>query len=519
MDLTGYHQAVVHLSWFRDDKTRHLLFGMVELRPNELPRSIGCPEKGFRAQPKSRKYLYYQRFSLPTREAVDWYRGAARGDLALPRGPERSGREDNAKPIECGPFVEDPPWPHLVTSNDLAFAPDWLHGSRTHFLFPEDVLPPDVAEIIQVTRNREMLEEWLNFDIVETYPDYQGVLCLLAPNPLFRSIDQTRVEEATEGPGETVACKLVARQGQRLDGLRLEITDERPRGRMDPLVHEFRSDAIAVLDFPAEVNKEGLAITHPTLGLLSWHEPLPLLRTFHTKMELVRRKKRVQVPSDGRERPEYDYAVDEVGLASESVFGDAVENAGIVSRLTGAEHHRSLRRAANDYDQQWFCRMPGDAAHYVRQRIGRARETVLIVDPYFAGRELLAFGHAIRRPDVELRILTSAYGLGPDHKRRSKADAARQLMDVLDQTFTSCPTRPAIRVLSDNPPPVHDRFLVVDGVVWLTGNSLNRLGERAGVIVRLPDPIPVVARLEAFWRDSPSLSDWSAGRSAASAKV
>ena len=519
MDLTGYHQAVVHLSWFRDDKARHLLFGMVELRPIELPRASGCPAKSFRAQPKSRKHLHYQRFTLPVTGAVDWYRSAARGALALPHGPERSGREDDAKRMEGGPFVEEPPWPHLVTSNELAFAPDWLHGSRTHFLFPKEVLPPDVAEIIYVTKNRAMLEEWLNFDIVETYPDYQGVLCLLAPNPLFRSIDQTRVEEATEGPGETVACKLVARQGQRLDGLRLEITDERPRGRMDPLVHEFRDDTIAVLDFPAEINKEGLAITHPTLGLLSWHEPLPLLRTFHTRMELVRRKKRVQVPSDDSKRSEYEYEVDEVGLASEDVFGDAVENAGIVSRLTDAEHRRSLRRAADDYDQQWFCRMPGDAAHYVRQRIGRAREAVLIVDPYFAGRELLAFGHAIRRPDVELRILTSAQGLGPDHKRRSKADAARQLMDVLDQTFTSYPTRPTIRVLTRNPPQVHDRFLVVDGAVWLSGNSLNKLGERAGVIVRLPDPTPVVARLEAFWRSSPSLSDWAVSRSAASAKV
>ena len=517
MDLTGYHQAVVHLAWFRDDRIRHLLFGMVELRPNELPHSIGCPEKEFRAQPKSRKYLYYQRFTLPLRGAVDWYRSAARGDLALPRGPGQPGQEDDAQPIECGPFVEEPPWPHLVTSNDLAFAPDWLHGSRTHFLFPDETLRPDVAEIIQVTKNREMLEEWLNFDIVETYPDYQGVLCLLAPNPLFRSIEQTRVEETTEGSGETVACKLVARQGQRLDGLRLEITDERPRGRMDPLVHQFRDDAIAVLDFPADVNKEGLAITHPTLGLLSWHEPLPLLRTFHTRMELVRRKKRVQVPSDGRKRSEYEYETDEVGLALEDVFGDAVENAGIVSRLTGAERRRSLRRAANEYDQQWFHRMPGEAAHYVRQRIGQARETVLIVDPYFAGRELLAFGHAIRRPEVELRILTSAQGLGPDHRSSSKADAARQLMDVLDQTFKGYPTRPAIRILTGDPPPVHDRFLVVDGAVWLSGNSLHKLGERAGVIVRLPDPTPVVTGLEAFWRSSPSLSDWLASRSTASA--
>ena len=64
---------------------------------------------------------------------------------------------------------------------------------------------------------------------------------------------------------------------------------------------------------------------------------------------------------------------------------------------------------------------PGEAAAYLRERIGRARETVLIVDPCFAGRELLAFGHAIRGPDVELRILTSVLGLKKDARgRRSR---------------------------------------------------------------------------------------------------
>ena len=90
-------------------------------------------------------------------------------------------------------------------------------------------------------------------------------------------------------------------------------------------------------------------------------------------------------------------------------------------------------------------------------------------------------------------------------------------MDILDQTFKGYPTRPAIRILTGDPPPVHDRFLVVDGEVWFSGNSLNALGERAGVIVRLPDPTPVVARIEAFWRNSPSLSDWLASRSTAPA--
>ena len=37
MDFDAYGQAVVHLAWYRDDKSYHLVFGIVELHPSELP--------------------------------------------------------------------------------------------------------------------------------------------------------------------------------------------------------------------------------------------------------------------------------------------------------------------------------------------------------------------------------------------------------------------------------------------------------------------------------------------------
>ena len=515
MDFTGYRQAVIHLAWARNAETAHLLFGMVELRPNELPDAVGCATKRCHAEPRRCESLHYQRFVLPATDALEWYEHAASGALALPREPGPVAREDETK-LVGGPFLQEPPWPHLVTSNELIFAPDWLHGSRTHFLFPETALRGWIAETIRLCASREMLEQWLHFDVVDAYSDYQGVLCVIAPNPVFRSIERTHVEDAKTSPAETVAYKLIARQGQRLDRLRLEVVDERMRGRMAPLVHEFGDDAIAVLELPAEVHQEGQSITHPEHGLLDWHKPLPILRTVHTRMGLVTRRKTVQVPAAGRKRRAYEYEGSEVGGERESVVGDAVNAAAVVSRLTDAEHRRTLQRAAHDYDQQWFDRTPDEAAHYLRERIGRAHETVLIVDPYFAGRELLAFGHAIRRPDVELRILTSVQGLKRDALGDSSVDSGRKLLRIVNETFDDYQRKPQIRILTGNPPPIHDRFLVVDGAAWFSGNSLNTLGERAGMIVKLPDPGPVVVRLGAFWRRASSLSDWLCRQPAAS---
>ena len=508
MDCTGYRQAVIHLAWFRDGTDRHLLFGMVELRPTEFPDAVDCTEQSVRAEGKSQKYLHYRRFVLPAEKAIDWYQEAANGPLVLPTDQDCSAGGDGVK-LESGTFVQEPPWPHFVTSNDLVFAPDWMHGSRVHFLFPEQSLAPTISEILRSGSNRKTLEEWLHFDIVDAYPDYQGTLCLVAPNPVFRSIEKSVLEQARAGAAETVAYKLIARQGQRLNGVRVEMVNERLRGRMKPLPHEFINETVAIFDCPAEIYKEGLSITHPKHGLLSWHEPLPIVRTIHAEMALQRRRKEVQVPADGRKRPEHAYHVEEFGRVEKIIVGDVLENDAIVRRLTEADYQRSRQQAAKDFDQQWFHGAPSEAAEYVRQKIGGARTSVLIVDPYFAGRELLAYGHATRWPDVGLRILTSAQGLSKE--------SGKQLLEILNKTFASYSVKPEIHVLGKHPP-VHDRFLVVDGAVWLSGNSLHTIGERAGMIVKLPDPAPVIARLEAFWGKAPPLADWLSNRSAASRK-
>jgi hypothetical protein len=50
-------------------------------------------------------------------------------------------------------------------------------------------------------------------------------------------------------------------------------------------------------------------------------------------------------------------------------------------------------------------------------------------------------------------------------------------------------------VLIGKNPPLHDRFLVIDHVVWFLGNSLNALGERASLILQVPDGEPILERL------------------------
>jgi hypothetical protein len=76
---------------------------------------------------------------------------------------------------------------------------------------------------------------------------------------------------------------------------------------------------------------------------------------------------------------------------------------------------------------------------------------------------------------------------------------------------------PEVRVMRGAEYPViHDRYLVVDHEVWHCGPSFNELGERLGVIVRLPDPLSVRRSLSAVWGRSLSLAEFWASYRASS---
>ena len=59
---------------------------------------------------------------------------------------------------------------------------------------------------------------------------------------------------------------------------------------------------------------------------------------------------------------------------------------------------------------------------------------------------------------------------------------------------------------------LHDRFLRVDGHLYTLGNSLNSLGDRASLVLRIPDPDPVFRELDELWRRAESLADFAARR-------
>ena len=244
---------------------------------------------------------------------------------------------------------------------------------------------------------------------------------------------------------------------------------------------------------------------------------------------------RVEVPRSESPRSESGgYEVAELAHEQPIMAGEGTTLSSL-GRVIEAEARRERRAIANRYEQTWFNDGERTAAlAFIRTRIGRARFSVLVADPYFGANQILQFLHAVSRTSVDFTLLTSRlafeYEAGesrtehvPDDARLGTARAPKRDTEAHRlNAFASAVSSLARRgiknaqalVLVGKTPPLHDRFLVIDGVVWFLGNSLNTLGERASLILQVPDPEPIVRRLERMKAQALPFNEYASRRHA-----
>jgi hypothetical protein len=172
-----------------------------------------------------------------------------------------------------------------------------------------------------------------------------------------------------------------------------------------------------------------------------------------------------------------------------------------------AEAQRRERlRFAKQYGQRWFPNNSREeAAHFVREVLRAARFRVLIVDPYLGALQLGQFLYVFYGSEVNVTLLTTALAFeatATESRKDQLQIFSKQLADLKDMQRIE----PEVRVVPASK--LHDRFMVVDNEVWFVGNSLNSLGVKASMIVRLPNPDEVISQLEVLRQCAPSLADY-----------
>jgi hypothetical protein len=550
---SDYEQAVVHLAWALHKKTRErtLLFAWTELLPTEVPPPTDDGEVEEQLGSEAEHRLYVRHAVVPAGRAIRWHLGCKSGTAVIPADdggvPEES--EPDARKARVQDLVEEPPWPHLVCVDDrevVPFFPSWHECPRVHHLLPQ--MDFDLRELWprdrQLKRALDFLSARLHFEFGRR-PEYWGTVHLVAPNPLFRVLDIRRERSNLEGR-EVLFFRFQPRAGMSVEGLELALRENRPSGIGAVCTVTLHRPTVRIaFDYKAAV--DSATVTERARGMLWVSQCFGFFDAFNCRASLDPPRTRIVHVQDGS-----PYEVPLRGSATQekiTLTGDRGSPQGHARMRSAVFAHRNRGLADG---QHWFSGAKEEAAGVLRDLLYGAEREVLIVDPYFGAAEVNGFALAVgrrgvpilvlsseeilrhneppsgnrqpnrarwlaRRPRLRLRLrrLWQRNGSLLRNRRRSgieKGDALlSQLRHVAAQPYTN---EISIRVMKGRRPPVHDRFLVVDGKVWILGSSLNEFGARGTMLVALPNPAPIREELFEVWNAAIELEPWVIERKA-----
>lgn len=501
-----YKHAIVQVICLLHEDTYNLVFASAELLPAELTAppeeallTVAAPRLGGKGR------LFFRRYVTTAAEALAWYGKCRDERFTMLQG-------DAELPTANEPLFEEPCWPQLIAGSKFPVTGDVASSVRASHLYP--AAAPELLE--KLFKLHPELQQWCSDRIFASflrYPELAGSVHLLAPNPLFRSLT-VRLHVADD-KSESTAIEITPRAGMTVDGLEAVVIEHRPTGISAYQVQTFGANPFMLVKHQGMVEQVEILIRCPERGLLEREEPFGFVRRINMEMSLSSGYKKVTVPGRGGAALE-EYEVPILDRASSSTLGDPVQLGEIPALLRTRERERIRDDEAKRLGQKWFHGSKAEATEFVRSLIGTARERVWIVDPYFATAELFSFALATSRQSVAVVILTGASTI---LTKEDTVDATVEAGDLLLRNLHAQAVQAKIEiiVMTGELPTVHDRFLVIDNAVWFTGNSLNQIGERAGMMISVPAPLEIIAKLGAIMQDTQRtkpLDVWVAARKA-----
>jgi hypothetical protein len=323
------------------------------------------------------------------------------------------------------------------------------------------------------------------------------------------------------------------------DALKLVLLQRRPAGWTEVLPASFDEDGFTIMQYPEPVSESGYGISSPTRGLLRMVSPTSWMGQVSIGIGLVDAVLNVEVPTGGRRKPASRYTTSRIVDAGGVHVGEALPPSGAI-RIVELQEARKRRIQVESAPQRLFGAyasdkedlteeeltvMRAEAEAYVAGLVAAAQRRVIFVDPDFGLREMQNYALRVMRDEVDVKILTgarrmrdtprpvdSAREASPDPQHAAASPVAHgvhllaQLRHVQSKLGRGAP---GVFVMPGSSKPLfHDRFVVIDDVVWASGPSFNELGERIGLVSRVHEPGSIIAAIERVLLRSPSLADW-----------
>jgi hypothetical protein len=359
---------------------------------------------------------------------------------------------------------------------------------------------------LELLKNNQEVRSWLasriHFDVGE-YPELIGSAVLIVPDTNIRAAHVYLARD--EDNNENFVTEIIPRSKGGLDGYNLTVFEKRygTLGYMksyDLVETDFSIDQV-----PQQLEKSGFFILENNRGLITYQPPAPFLRSISTSMSMMSKQYKFNA-SDG----EHTINVSSKEKPFESrMNGKTESNHDFRGKMLNAEFNRLRRRKAENYGQIWFANQD-EARLFIRSLISGAREKITIIDPYAAGKEVIDYAGFVKTDQISVDVLTSFASLNLPESA-NLASSKDELVDEFKEAIELFKRRGIsldIRFMAGGKKPVlHDRFLIIDEQVWFCGNSLNQIGVRQGMMLKLPDPLAVTTKTKTIFETSSRLSD------------
>ena len=526
MLIEDYPQAVIRLATLRANGDQHLLFSWVELYPFDMaaPADWKGGTKPWKVPGHREWTCGFSATRLPTVDAITWYENAGRGDISLV-----AQQPDCKKKVVAVQLAPEPVLGSFCTSVDAPFTFPWHGNPRIHRLVPLSPPPRPVRQLGAYEVARAWLERNIGFDPFR-FDEWLGGLALVAPDPLCSLVSVFPSARPPDG-SETLTIHVVPRRNVErgitdLSSLTIHVAERRVDGWSSVHTIALDSDGYATISYPQSCAKVAYALICKRRGLLCLVEPLSWIEQINMGMNVSNSATHVEVPSGGRRKPSKTYRIMNFMDAGKIVVGEPVISPARhrlvvlhVRRKSREERAAAPQKIFGIFDKEKataeeILKKREEAENYVADLVNGAKRRVIFVDSFFGPRELRLFALRSSSSIVVPRILTGFPGVIPNASDASEPEMQRdpEFLKDLRYLATKLGDRlPQVRVMPGNKIPViHDRFLIVDDAVWHCGPSFNELGERIGLLIRLPDPLSVRRIVSKIWcRSMPILDFWT----------
>lgn len=519
-----YNYAIIRYATCRFKSTSqvHLLFASVELLHSDRakPKSQPLFAAGKKRLPDTKEIkasidcqLGFRRIALKADDAIAWYRACKDGIATIP-SPMELELEGTADGQVLSPvsLVSEPIWPNLsspVTSNSLfgndsADYPSPYLGKGS---FPAQIhrLIPDDQSDLELLKSNLEAQSWLSkriqFDIGK-YPELIGSAALIVPDPNVRS---ARVYLARNNESdEYFIGEVLPRSTGKLDNYSLTIFEKRYGTVGYMKSQDLRETPFSIDQVPQQLEESGFFVHESDRGLIAYQPPAPFLRSISTSISMVSKQYKFTA-SDG----EHTISVASNDTPFETrVHGENKKGGDFRSKMLEAEHSRLRRKSAENYGQEWLSNQD-DAKKFIRALVSRAKDRITIVDPYASNQQIIDYPTFVSTDQIKINVLTSFAPLNLPEDA-NVASSREELVNEFQESINLFDLRGIpldIRFMPGGKTPVlHDRFLIIDNQVWFCGNSLNQIGARQGMMLKLPDPLLVIAKIMKIFDNSSRLS-------------